>query len=342
MSHSLFLRFTAKAGIVAISLFMLAACSEVTLLNAGSKKIARADQTTQGNSGIHTPPRGKGVYKVGNPYQVNGVWYTPKEDPNYDETGIASWYGAEFHGKPTANGEIFDMNELTAAHKTLPMPIFARVTNLENGRSIIVRVNDRGPFANSRIIDLSRRSAQLLGFEAQGTARVRVQYVGPASGDPMIAQPVAPREPDGNAPQVVAAPRAGVTAATLPPPNAAVGSAARQEGQPIQVNAPQSRAQAAPDLEGEMNKLNNQQVRVEPVRSTSIFVQAGAFSRYDNAQRVSAQVSSFGQTRVTQAMVNGTDFFRVRLGPIANVQEADQILSALHKNGFADARIIVE
>src|ERR1700691_2094534 len=117
------------------------------------------------------------LYKVGDPYQINGVWYYPSEDLSYDETGIASWYGADFHGKYTANGEVYDLNALTAAHRTLPMPSIVQVTNLENGRTIKLRVNDRGPYLRGRIIDVSRRGAQLLGFEGGGTAKVRVRIV---------------------------------------------------------------------------------------------------------------------------------------------------------------------
>ena len=116
-----------------------------------------------------------GDYKVGKPYQIAGVWYYPKVDYDYRVTGIASWYGPGFQGRRTANGEIYDQNQLTAAHPTLPMPSVVRVTNLDNGRAIKVRINDRGPFKNGRIIDLSRRGAQLLGFERKGTARVRVE-----------------------------------------------------------------------------------------------------------------------------------------------------------------------
>src|SRR5689334_5858306 len=120
---------------------------------------------------------GIGTYKVGNPYQIAGVWYRPAEDYAYDETGIASWYGEDFHGKYTANGEVFDLNAMTAAHRTLPMPSIVQVTNLENGRTVELRVNDRGPFARGRIIDVSRRAAQLLGFEQTGTAKVRVRIL---------------------------------------------------------------------------------------------------------------------------------------------------------------------
>lgn len=129
--------------------------------------------------GIPGPGTGTGGYKVGKPYRVAGVWYYPEEDPDYDQVGWASWYGPNFHGKQTANGEIFNMNALTAAHTTLPLPSVVQVTNLENGRTIRLKVNDRGPFAKNRILDVSRRAAQLLGFEKKGVARVRVQLVRP-------------------------------------------------------------------------------------------------------------------------------------------------------------------
>ncbi|MFA7264277.1 MAG: septal ring lytic transglycosylase RlpA family protein [Caulobacter sp.] len=114
------------------------------------------------------------------PYQVRGVWYTPRYDPNYDEKGVASWYGAQFHNRNTANGELFDMNRPSAAHKTLPLPCIVEVTDLDTGRKIRVRVNDRGPFVSGRIIDLSRAAAEQLGTARKGVARVRVRYLGPA------------------------------------------------------------------------------------------------------------------------------------------------------------------
>ncbi|MEM9705610.1 MAG: septal ring lytic transglycosylase RlpA family protein [Pseudomonadota bacterium] len=123
-----------------------------------------------------TPPA-KPHYKVGGPYRVNGRLYVPQEDRNYDRIGMASWYGKDFHGKRTANGEIFDRRRVSAAHTTLPLPSIVRVDNLDNGRSIRVRVNDRGPFVGNRIIDLSEAAARKLGFRAQGLARVRVRYI---------------------------------------------------------------------------------------------------------------------------------------------------------------------
>lgn len=122
-------------------------------------------------------PRGGGRAQVGRPYRIGGQLYTPREQPNYDQTGVASWYGDAFHGRLTANGEVYDMHTLSAAHPTLPLPSYVRVTNSENGRSVIVRVNDRGPFSRSRVIDLSRRAADVLDFRSDGVARVRVQFI---------------------------------------------------------------------------------------------------------------------------------------------------------------------
>jgi rare lipoprotein A len=122
-------------------------------------------------------PKGGGTYRVGKPYTVAGRVYVPEEDVNYREEGLASWYGDDFHGRLTANGEVFDMASLSAAHPTLPMPCYARVTNLSNGKSLIVRVNDRGPYHGNRVMDVSSRAAELLDFKSNGVARVRVEYV---------------------------------------------------------------------------------------------------------------------------------------------------------------------
>ena len=125
-------------------------------------------------------PKGGGTYRVGKPYAVAGRMYVPEENRAYREEGMASWYGDDFHGRLTANGEVFDMASLTAAHPTLPIPSYARVTNLGNGKSLIVRVNDRGPYHGNRLIDVSNRAAELLEFKGNGIARVRVEYVAPA------------------------------------------------------------------------------------------------------------------------------------------------------------------
>ncbi|WP_371932412.1 septal ring lytic transglycosylase RlpA family protein [Pararhizobium sp. IMCC21322] len=128
-------------------------------------------------------PSGGGRYQVGKPYKIAGKWYKPKEVKRYERTGVASWYGDAFHGRKTANGEIYNMNAYSAAHPTLPLPSYVRVTNLANRNSVVVRVNDRGPFARNRLIDLSKRAAGALDFRRQGVAKVHVSYLGRAPVD---------------------------------------------------------------------------------------------------------------------------------------------------------------
>jgi rare lipoprotein A len=130
-------------------------------------------------------PKGGGHYKLGAPYKIANRWYAPAEEPGYDKVGLASWYGTDFHGRKTANGEAFDMYALTAAHPTLPLPSYAYVTSTRTGRTVLVRINDRGPYAHDRVMDLSRRTAEALGIAAAGVSEVRVKYAGraPLSGD---------------------------------------------------------------------------------------------------------------------------------------------------------------
>ena len=297
----------------------LGACSEAKLASYAVKEATGPTQEKPGN------------YKIGKPYQIGGVWYYPSEDFSYNETGIASWYGPDFHGKYTANGEVFDQNEVTAAHRTLPMPCFVRVTNLENGRTLAVRVNDRGPFAHGRILDLSRRSAQLLGIEGQGTARVRVEIM--AEESRALALRLKGGTDVADAPPVLAAPRESVQALSLPPPGS------REAAKPVAAK------QAAPAVSmaksGELSPVT-QQVTQGPVKSTQIFVQAGAFSRFDNANRLSAALSSFGETIVTQVHTKSGTFFRVRMGPVANVSDADALLEKIISSGYPEAKIIVD
>src|SRR5690242_3604404 len=164
----------------------LAACLIVANCSSSSKLTSRVDPRygVAASPRVVEPgqpvPKGGGVYRVGKPYEVGGRTYTPEENNRYRAEGLASWYGEDFHGRLTANGEIFDMDSISAAHPTLPMPSYVRVTNLANHKSLIVRVNDRGPYHRNREIDVSVRAAQLLGFHANGVARVRVEYVGPA------------------------------------------------------------------------------------------------------------------------------------------------------------------
>ncbi|MEI7931723.1 MAG: septal ring lytic transglycosylase RlpA family protein, partial [Alphaproteobacteria bacterium] len=163
-------------ALFASALLPLAACSSVP-----SAPLATRLGTTTPAIAVAIPAGEiAAIPKVGRPYEIRGQWYTPAEQPDYDETGTGSWYGEAFQGKPTANGEVFDMNQVSAAHKTLPLPSMVEVTNLDNGKSLTVRVNDRGPFVDGRIIDLSKGAADELGVLRPGLARVRVRYVGPA------------------------------------------------------------------------------------------------------------------------------------------------------------------
>lgn len=182
-------RYGAAGVFFGVVLAVLASCSSpVDRLASGKSK--SKEYFAESEYGVKASPRvsnkrsrlkrGGGRYQVGKPYKIRGKWYRPKEDRNYNKVGNASWYGDAFHGRLTANGEVYDMSHLTAAHPTMPLPSYARVTNVKNGRSVIVRVNDRGPFSRGRIIDLSKRAAQLLDYTKSGVAKVRVQYVGRA------------------------------------------------------------------------------------------------------------------------------------------------------------------
>ena len=167
------------------ALLLGSGCSRSDRQNAGMERGSSAPPSRRVVASGQPIPKGGGGYKLGDPYQIDGRWHTPREDPGYDRTGTASYYAADFHGRRTANGEIFDMSALSAAHPTLPLPSLVYVTNMENGRTLLLRVNDRGPYVNNRVIDVSRAAARYLGFETRGTARVRVRYAGraPLTGD---------------------------------------------------------------------------------------------------------------------------------------------------------------
>ena len=172
-----FLRVSAQVSAVVAAGLLVANCAKTNSRVDAKYGVSASERVVQAGEAV---PKGGGSYRVGKPYVVGGRTYVPKENTNYRAEGIASWYGDDFHGRRTANGEIFDMTSISAAHPTLPIPSYARVTNLANKRSLIVRVNDRGPFARDRIIDLSTRAAKLLEFHGHGVARVRVEYVGKA------------------------------------------------------------------------------------------------------------------------------------------------------------------
>lgn len=178
----------AARRLAAVSLMALvfSGCSNSSRTGSGfsPSEVGVSASPRVGGLGYSGPlPKGGGVPKLGEPYMVSGRMFVPKDDPGYNRTGLASWYGDDFHGRRTANGEIYDMNALTAAHPTLPLPSYAYVTNTRTGRTILVRVNDRGPYVGNRIIDLSKASANALGLVGRGTGEVRVRYAGPAPLD---------------------------------------------------------------------------------------------------------------------------------------------------------------
>ncbi len=234
---------------------------------------------------------------AGPPYQVAGKWYVPAYEPNYNEVGIASWYGPTFHGKDSASGEVFDEMAMTAAHPTLPIPSLVRVTNLENGKSVVVRLNDRGPFVDDRIIDLSRAAGAALDMHAKGTAKVRVQYVGPAPAEANAA----PSQPVKT--QIVAT----------------------QPSFTVQPLAPVAASVPAPV--------------VRPTTQTGFFLQAGSFADLSNASALRDRLRQIGPVSISSATVNGTEFYRVMVGPWASRAEAEHAEDRLAEAG--DKAIVV-
>ena len=213
---------------------------------------------------------------AGPPYQVAGKWYVPTYEPNYDEVGIASWYGPTFHGKDSASGEVFDEMAMTAAHPTLPIPSLVRVTNLENGKTVVVRLNDRGPFVDDRLIALSKAAGAALDLHGKGTAKVRVQYVGPAPAEANAT----PAQPVSQKLAVRAEPIAAVAV------------------QPAPV--------------------------VRAVEARGFFLQAGSFADLGNANVLRDQLRSSGPVSIAAVQVNGTEFYRVMVGPWGSRDQAEQ------------------
>lgn len=250
---------------------------------------------------VSTTPHG--TYKLGQPYQINGIWYFPEFDPAYDKTGIASWYGHDFHGLPTANGEVFDMRQPSAAHPTLPLPSVVEVTNLDNGRKAMLRVNDRGPFHDNRLIDLSQAAARELGFEGKGLARVRVRFVSllPAHGVPPVA---------------------GTT--TRP---ATVVASAAPAATPVARAAPAKTPAKAPA---------RAPAAAAGCGADDHFVQVAAFSEPANAAALQRRLNAVGPVEVQSA----PPVSRVRIGPYASRSDAFGTLARVHGMGYPDALVV--
>ncbi|WP_340645873.1 septal ring lytic transglycosylase RlpA family protein [Phenylobacterium sp.] len=324
-------RYNAKARTLAIILMSgaaLAACA--TPHPRLASKLP--DATTGG------PPSGAGGrYKVGAPYQVAGIWYVPHEDPHYNATGTASWYGNDFHLKPTANGETFDMNLVSAAHPTLPLPSMVEVTNLDNGKVLQVRVNDRGPFVGGRVIDLSQEAARQLGYDRKGLANVRVKYVGPAQlGGPNAAQRdasnVAP-PPAYSSPNYIPPAYSAPLPTYLPPAPVSVAAASLPPitGAAIASTQIPPVSSAAP--------VYSSAPRMIPANAYRI--QAGAFSDRSNAQRVVDQLSAAGQATIEPIQRgDGVTLYRVVVQGGVDEGEAWGLRDKVASYGFAEARVL--
>lgn len=315
-----------------------------------------------GGGGASTAQRGS--YKIGSPYKIDGVTYTPQEEFNRTETGVASWYGPGFHGKSTANGESYDQSERTAAHRTLQMPAIVRVTNLDNGMTTVVRINDRGPFARSRIIDLSCTAAQELDIVRNGTARVRIDQLpaesravrdvaisggGPAEQNAAVAQVgsgqrTAPAATTAAAPPPAASVPAQVIIAPQPQP---VVVPAQPPPQPWQTT-PQPPSVETPVAYGgrgggvTVASLANGGGTTSALAASGFYVQTGAFSTMENAERQRGAVRSYGVSEVSQASAGGRDVWRVRLGPYTTADAAGIVADRLKRSGYGDARVVSE
>lgn len=309
--------------LVLCSFAFLSACAEIELASNTIKRLP-------GTSSSSPPSQQAGNFKVGNPYKVDGKWYKPQETYDLEETGIASWYGPGFHGKKTANGEVFDKNELTAAHRTLQMPSFVRVTNLENGRSVVVRVNDRGPFKRGRVMDVSSKAAELLGFKGKGTAKVKLQVLSDESKE--LAQ-AAMRGESTKGTEVALNSSRHTPAIPSEQPSyqtASLGTVDREPLLPMPAHV--TRGEMYPDPV----------VSNVPVTPTTIYVQVGSFTNPANAQGLAQKLGGYGEVRVAEALVNGRTFYRVRL-PAHDVDSADALLARLAgEAGQSKAIIIVD
>ena len=249
------------------------------------------------------PPSGRPLRGTEKPYQIRGVWYYPKEDPDYDAKGVGSWYGEQFHNRRTASGEIFDMDLPSAAHTTLPLPSLVEVSNLDNGRKMIVRVNDRGPFVRNRVIDLSRAAAEQLGYRRQGVARVRVRYVGPAPKSAF----------DGRQYAQTAVPQPRLQSSVE-----AVESARIWPSNPASViEAPSTQ-----------------------VRQTNFRVQAGSFANRENAERAVAELRQAGRATIEPFERPGGVLYRVTVTAGEDEVEAWSMRDRVVALGYSGATVL--
>ncbi len=309
----------------------LAGCSSNTASRVSSKSMGTHNskgESLAGFAGKGSPyfrgsgkiPKGGGKYHVGKPYEVAGMWFKPKAQPGYDRKGAASWYGEAFHGRKTSNGEYFDMNMLSAAHPTLPLPSYAKVTNLANGKTVVVRINDRGPFVGTRIIDLSKRTADALEFRSKGKANVRVQWIGNAPIDDNGSHLAMMNKSMNN----------GASVKTL---------VAVAEGR---ANSGDETVQVA-SVENEATSV--QQVAFEPstkfkiARNESTVMQIGSFGTLKDAEIARRQLSSIGPIQVYEWDSEFGPVYKVQMGPFRSSIGAEDALDAVREAGYQKAKL---
>ena len=276
---------------------LISSCSETTFLFNSAKKISTWDEDP--------------MYKIGDPYKINGKWYYPAVNYSYDEVGIASWYGPGFHGKKTANGEIFDQNKISAAHKTLPMPSIVRVTNLENGIVLEnIRINDRGPFAGNRIIDLSKKAAEELGFMNNGVAKVRVEIMENESRIYAAKNTKQDKVRKANKARIE---------------KVEVKSLDNSENEEILITN-----QNEENAQGTNSILNNK----------PLLIQVGAFSDHRNAKSLTEKLEEF-KAYIERIFIDNKYLYRVRIGPLTNLDIANTIKTKLFDLGYTSSHLVV-
>ncbi len=303
-------------SIVAVIALLVAGCSWSNLGLSTSSTRLSPKVVEYGQS----VPKGGGVYKIGKPYKIGSRWYRPREEPGYDEVGVASWYGHLFHGRYTANREIYDMDALTAAHPTLPLPSYVRVTNRSNGRSLVLRVNDRGPYANDRIIDLSRKAAKLLGMEKSGTAPVRVTYLrqAPLNGNDSYERRYLAQQHWAR-------------------PNRRYSSRRRPNRRYASRQSPRYDRITTGSVK---RKRRTHRKKRRRTRRKGYIVQAGVFQTKWNANRTRGRVSRYGRAFIETHRARRSSIYRVMLGPYRNRRQAKRAANRMARIGIYDAIVM--
>ena len=257
----------------------------------------------------------KPIYKIGMKYNVDGKYYYPKKNLSYNKTGIASWYGPKFHGKLTANGEIYNQYALTAAHKTLPLPSAVKVTNLKNNKSLVLRINDRGPFVNDRIIDLSSKAADILGLKKEGTGLVRVQILKDKS---LLLEKLAKK---GSFPEIADLKRAELPSIIIP--------------NKVTVKIKDTKNQKVISKKLNYNLKNSN-------KEYKIYIKLASFSTKKNAEIMKKKISYIDNVKIYKIYKMNRTLYQVKAGPFSSVEKVDQLHSLLLQKGMQGAKIIIE